>query len=153
MDYFQEPYLPTKFYRVQYPGCQTSYSEEHVLSARDKSTIPTNIEQLGRFVEESFTWGSTTCNPFINLFSEKDHAVNWAIKESERTNQNYLVISIDTSDLKRSHVIKLSTVVQNLNITIPEGARSHIHNAYLYLHEIPARSICSVETSEELMRG
>jgi hypothetical protein len=153
MEDFQECYLPKVLYRVQYPGRQTRYSPEHGLSARDKTTVPNNAELLGRFVKESFTWGSPTHNPFINLFSERDHAVNWAISESKRAGQGYLVMSIDTSELDKSRTIKLLTVTRKLNIMIPERALSHVRGAYLYLHEIPAQSIYSTETSEGLLKG
>jgi hypothetical protein len=138
---------------VQYPGCQTRYSPEDGFSARDKTTTPNNAEQLGRFVKESFTWDSPTHNPFINLFSERSHAVNWAISESERTGQSYSVMSIDTSGLDRLRTIKLSTVTRRLGIVIPKRALPHVRSAYLYLHEIPGNSICSTETSEALLEG
>lgn len=103
MDRFrcQTKYLPANLYRVQYDGCQTSYFETG-LEARDTSTFysESELESFRQSLTNQFTWGWRGSQPYITVFSDKEHAENWGLKEpwnrSGCHTSNWEIITIDT---------------------------------------------------------
>lgn len=72
--------LPPKFYRVQYPGCRTSYTSTDGLKAADTTTFCKDDDEFGESVERQFTWDCRELQPYISVFS--DNAERWDIKWS-----------------------------------------------------------------------
>lgn len=144
--------LPLALYRVDYPESQTTRSAEGFL-ARDTITVY-NDEQRDLFkaaVEHQFTWGYRNPLPFIALFSDRDHAENWACKEpwrgSSHSRPQWTLNKIDTAKLCNAYIFKLSKLITALGVKLPDGAAQHAKGAFLCLHKIPERAI--IETRDE----
>ena len=138
--------LPNLFYRVQYPGTQTIHDETGFSTKGVVSSSP-NEDEFKDLVAEAFQWDSLVPSPFINVFSEKDHAENWALKWLHVEDEVCKVLAIKTCELDSVMVFKLSTLMDELGINLRGGALQHKKGAYLCLHRIPARA---VGTSESL---
>jgi hypothetical protein len=142
--------IPARLYRVTYPN-STPFSKTTGFKAREQS--PVNLaspDQLRTAVEFAFTWSSRVPSPFIAVFSEKDHAKRWAISCCQRGEINVAVVEIDAAKLTDIKVLKLSTLVRELDVRLSDGAAQHESGAYLCLKEIPPKAIISVSPVSEL---
>jgi len=112
-------------------------------TTRYESSVKCYAEQrLKNDIERHFTWGTRNwSSPFISLFSDWNHARNWAIKRPWKRRGNWEILEIDTSCLDGVYVFKLSTIVNKLDACIPKGADTHIKDGYIALHMIPSRAI------------
>lgn len=157
MDQFRsdQTSLPKELYRVQYPGCQTSYSPALGLHAKDTSTFYSeNQDDAFRLsIIHQFTWGWRQPTPYISVFSDKTHAENWALSHSKRTGSICEVRSIDTQELRDVYVFQLKDLEVKLKCEIPEKASQHIDGAYLCLHHIPNGAISLVTTTQDIEDG
>jgi hypothetical protein len=139
--------LPSFLYRVQYPESQTSASLAGGLEAADTTTSfgPGELDEFRQAVQNHFTWGYRGRSPFISLFSDRNHAENWGRSQPWRGSdshiQDWSLHAIDTSLLGETMVFKLSRLVEDLGVTVPERARQHEHGSYICLHRIPAQAI------------
>jgi len=142
--------LPTSFHRVQYPGSQTTYNESG-LSARDTTSFyPEDRTKFRDSVAEAFKWSSRIPSPYVAVFSEKDHAQNWALRWTDRNGPDCEVVTIDSRELDGVYIFKLSTIVDELNIALPNGASQHEKGAYLCLHRVPAKAVQSSESTSSI---
>ncbi|PTB68158.1 hypothetical protein BBK36DRAFT_1157830 [Trichoderma citrinoviride] len=99
-DAYKRNSLPKTFYRVTYPGSQ----------ARDEDTgdyvSDTNLEisdnlHLKQVAENHFYWRREP-SPFVSVFSDKKHALNWAYRRVDRLNcglDEVYISKIDTAKL------------------------------------------------------
>lgn len=154
--------IPSTLYRVHYTGSRTTFSPQNGFEAGDITRTFENDDVRGfkEVVELQFTWGCRQSLPFISLFSDLEHAENWACKMLSgggahgEAESEYGLHTIDTRDVARTHTFyKLSDLVKMLDLNIPEGARQHIKGAYLCLYHVPAAAIVCVRTLEEVERG
>ena len=159
--------LPNKLYRVQYPSCQTRFyhhfhdGQDPELRANDTTAFYQHHHQLVAFrvnVRNHIDWKYYGSRPFITVFSDKEHAINWALRAPWNTDQkgssNCQLYTIDTTLLgPKIYVFKLSTLVDHLDITIREEAEQDTHGAYLFLHRVPGKAIIPGQTREELVQG
>jgi hypothetical protein len=142
--------LPLHLYRVQYSGTQTIYDHKMGLMAQDSTPVYNDDSEFRESIVQAFTWSSSKPSPYIALFSEKDHAENWALSWSSQRNGERQVITINTRQLRGIYVFKLSTLVENLNIVLPHGASQHRKGAYLCLHRIPSQAISAIESGWDI---
>lgn len=153
--------LPRYLYRVHYPRSQTTYSKLAGLEARDTETVyedtPAGQNMFRDTVRRHLTWNSRQTTPFISLFSNRDHAVNWGWKESWRCygpfEKDWSLITISTELLAEcgSTVFRLSDLADRWGIeVIPEKARQHVKGEYLCLHRVPAKAILEVAPRDEI---
>lgn len=146
--------LPEELYRVQYPGVQATLDLERGICAADTVTLIRDEQHLAHIVQQSFTWTSTFANPMVNLFSDKDHAINWAYRYSRHHGGvECLIFTIDTVLLEYSAVFQLGELVDELDIRIPDVARTHENGAYLCSHVVPSLAITEVTSCSQLNRG
>lgn len=150
--------LPSFLYRVQYPESQTCRIERG-LEAADTTTSfgPGGLDEFRQAVQNHFTWRYRGRSPFISLFSDRSHAENWGRSEPWRglnsRIRDWSLHTIDTSLLLgETMVFKLSRLVEDLGVTVPERARQHEHGSYICLHRIPAQAIVQ-ETNGRDIRG
>ena len=137
--------LPSLFYRVQYPTSHTIHDETG-LSARGTISSNPDEDEFKDLVAKAFIWGSDVPSPFIKVFSEKDHAENWALKWLDVEDERCSLLTIESCQLDSVKVFKVSTLVNNLGINLPDGALQHKKGAYLCVHRIPARAVCTSES-------
>jgi hypothetical protein len=151
--------LPPKLWRVQYRDCQTNDFPWDGLTAQDTTTFYSEdeLESFRKSVERQFTWGWRDPQPYISLFSDKDHAENWAFKEpwnnGRRTPLDWEVITIDTKELEGVYVFNLSHLLSQMKLSLPEKAQQHSEGAYLCLHRIPASALLDRRSSWEVEEG
>ncbi len=138
--------LPQYLYRVRCPDSQTIFAPDSGYTARDTSAFYTDDLEFGDSTIQAFTWFSRIPSPYIALFSEKEHAENWALSWSDRVGEECEIITIDSRELDSVYVSRLSSVVDELKLTVPYGASQHIKGAYLCLHRIPASALCVFES-------
>jgi hypothetical protein len=119
--------VPSKRYRVHYPGSQTAFSSQRGFTASDttKTFRSGELDKFRHAIEEQFTWGFRGPLPFISLFSDKRHAENWGRKESWRrhkgTEGNWALHVVDSVELlETTYLFRLSDLVEKLSLDIPK---------------------------------
>lgn len=144
--------LPSRFYRVQCSKSQTIHDETG-LSA--PSELLTNLtEDESRYLmAEAFTWGSHITSPIIKVFSERVHAVNWALKWLNSEDERCKLLTIKTCELGDVTVSKVSTLVDKLGVNLPYGASRHKKGSHLCLNRTPARAVCPCESLSSIRAG
>jgi len=163
MDKFRvaNEHLPSRLYRIKYPGSRTAYSDNEGFAAADETKIYKTGEEdeFKQDVEKQFTWGCRDPSPFISLFSDREHAENWGQKEPWRGklpsagSDQWSLCIIDTKVLGDAYFFRLSEVVEGLNLEIPKKAAQHISGAYLCLHKVPAIAIIDKISSHQVKNG
>ncbi|KAI0523901.1 hypothetical protein F5B22DRAFT_422226 [Xylaria bambusicola] len=149
--------LPRYLYRVRYPESQTRHTAEGLTAADTTTVYGDNEHQRGLFrqaVEKHFTSSDRDSSLFISLFSDRDHAENWAYMElwHSRWSENWTLCTIDTSLLNEVYVFKVSTLVDELRVEIPPQAEQHKKGAYICLHRVPQHAILKEEPVQEVKR-
>lgn len=148
--------LPSELYRIHYPGSRTAFSTEQGFEASDTTTTfgPGELNEFKQAIEKHFTWGCRDPLPFISLFSDRSHAKNWGCKEPWRghgtSEGGWALHTVSTIHLESKSFFKLSDLVDKLCLEIPEGAKQHIHGAFICLHHIPATAIVEKRSGEEV---
>jgi hypothetical protein len=152
--------LPDIIYRVDYPGSRTTFSTQEGFVAADTNKVfgANELNDFKRAIEGHFTWSHRASSPFISLFSDREHAENWACKEPWRENNGsrggWALYVIDMDGLKNmTSFFKLNDLVERLNLDIPEGAQQHMQGAFVCLHHIPATAIVDKRTPAEVEEG
>ncbi|KAK0745119.1 hypothetical protein B0T21DRAFT_267717, partial [Apiosordaria backusii] len=150
--------LPLHLYRVQYRNTRTVYNKSSGLEARDTTTLYNKSgfdDDFIQAVQNQFTWGHKGRTPFISFFSDEEHATKWgySLKGWGRSSSNddWTLLTIDTSCLQNVYVFKLSTLIDRMGVQIPKKAMdSHKPGGYICLHRIPACAISSVRTGSDI---
>jgi hypothetical protein len=143
--------LPDFLYRVQYAGTRTEYDPERGLVAQNITTTcrAYELDDFKKSIHNQYDIYCRNEQPYVSLFSDLDSARNWMNKWiNQRWWQPQLdweVFTMDTSKLRDVMVFKLSYLVGELKVAIPEKPVLHIENGYLCLHTIPAIAIITVE--------
>ncbi|KAJ6787654.1 hypothetical protein PWT90_06889 [Aphanocladium album] len=112
-----------------------------------------------RDVVNQFTWRYREPLRFISLFSDKDHANNWALREPWHVRQPFeggepwKLYVINAALLKDATLFRLAELVERLQLEIPRSAQQHIKDAYICLHRIPASAIIAEQNSEQVAVG
>ena len=156
MDFFRctQEELPSQLWRVQYKCSQTKESDEGNLLAADTHTFyddsQEDLEDFRQSVTDHCTWKHREPTPYISLFSDEDHARNWAMKPFNSTGDDCTLLTIDTKMLEGVYVFRLQTLVDDLSIKIPEKASGNIPRAYICLHRIPNAAIIQIKTKEQM---
>jgi hypothetical protein len=97
------------------------------------------------FLQEHFNWASTSASPFISLFGREKHAKKWAAALAKKKPGTVCtVLQIDPAELSGKNVFDAQTLVANLQVMLPQSARSQVDGEFLVLHSIPARAICCI---------
>ena len=121
--------LPDALYRVNYPGSRTTFSTEQGFEAADTTTTfgPGESNKFKQAIVKHFTWGCRDPLPFISLFSDENHAMNWGCKEPWRGHGDFkggwALHTISTTDLEGKTFFKLSDLVEKLCLDLSEGAQ------------------------------
>ncbi|KAK4679977.1 hypothetical protein QC764_0040290 [Podospora pseudoanserina] len=150
--------LPSYLYRIQGKTTQTQYDTSEGLEARDTTTLfgrTSGQDKFSKAVYNQFDWYFEGRTQFISFFSSKDHATNWGHKlkkwrRGSRSNDDWSILTIDTSCLENTYVFKLSTVIDELGVQIPQKAGdAHKDGAYFCLYRVPPCAIVSKKTGSE----
>ncbi|PTB59945.1 hypothetical protein M431DRAFT_488731 [Trichoderma harzianum CBS 226.95] len=141
--------LPGKLYRIHHPESRTTYSENGGFLAADNTKIynEDSEEEFKQDIVRQFSWDYRGPLPFISLFSGREHAENWGLKEPWQGQRPYPVtkqwtlFTINTEVLEDAVFFSLKELVEDQQVQIPDAAKQHIHGAYICLHRIPAAAI------------
>lgn len=141
--------LPSKLYRIHYPGSRTTYSENEGFMAAHRTKVyrKQDVDDFKSDIVKQFTWHCREPLPFISLFSDLDHAENWGLKRPwqgdapDSNDDEWTLFVIDTKLLHASCIFRLEDLVNGLRLEIPDKAEQHISGAYLCLHTSPAFAI------------
>ncbi|KAE8391093.1 hypothetical protein BDV23DRAFT_171855 [Aspergillus alliaceus] len=85
--------------------------------------------------------------PFISLFSDREHAENWRLKQPWHgkatclPRSDWVLYVIDTNRLHDACFFRLKDLVEGLGLKLPDKADQHIGGTYLCLHNIPPAAI------------
>jgi hypothetical protein len=140
-DYELDPAAINWLFRVQVPGTATKFVNGALISGGVHYTPEIIAECAGTFLHEHFLWTSSYPSPFISVFTDEDHARNWATG-LVRKNAGYVcdIYRINPFQLGGNAVFDASELVRRLDIELPKAARSQAQNEYLVLRSIPAEA-------------
>ena len=141
--------VPSTLYRIDYPGSRTIYSQVGGFVAADRMKVYEGQKdaEFRRDIEKQFTWGCRDPLPFISLFSDREHAENWGLRQPWRGNTSHLshndwaLYVIDTSRLGDTCFMSLRDLVDGLKLILPDKASQHIPGTYVCLHRIPSAAV------------
>lgn len=149
--------LPFELYRIQYPGSRTLRTDEGLVASDTTTSFgDSELERIlfKRAMENHFTWGYRGRSPFISLFSDRDHAESWGCEEpwcgSSPHREEWSLYTIDTCLLGDIYVFKVSKLVDDLGVRIPERAKQHVGGSYICLHREPARAILEEKAASDV---
>lgn len=152
--------LPDELYRVHYPGSRTTFSSLDGFTAADTTKVfgTDQLIEFNRAIENQFTWSCRAPLPFIALFSDREHAENWGLKQPWRgrvgPEGSWSLHVIDTTIMRSTyHFFKLSDLAEELDLNVPERAGQHIRGAFLCLHRIPTEAIVESRNPVEVEEG
>ncbi|KAH1445745.1 hypothetical protein KXW65_003964 [Aspergillus fumigatus] len=141
--------VPSRLYRIDYPGSRTGYSksEDFIAAHRRKTYADQANSEFKRDIVKQFTWDCRDPVPFISLFSDREHAENWGLKQPwvgkapYLSRSNWALYVIDTNRLEDACFFRLQDLVECLGLRLPDKADQHISGTYLCLHNIPPAAI------------
>ncbi|KAF3391295.1 hypothetical protein F1880_007741 [Penicillium rolfsii] len=141
--------VPSSLYRIHYPGSRTNNSprEDFVATHTSKIYDEDDDDEFKRDLEKQFTWSCDDPIPFISLFSDREHAENWGLKQPwigkrpRLSHDNWALYVIDTTQLEDAYFFKLSYLTENLGLELPNKARQHTMGTYLCLYNVPAAAV------------
>jgi hypothetical protein len=92
-------------------------------------------DELKEAVQHHINWWSSRPSRFLSVFSDENHAVNWAAQREKRDPPAH-IYEIDTTCLLGARILDMELLMTNLDIENPFSAHE-----LLFLHCIPARCI------------
>ncbi|KAG8811294.1 hypothetical protein FRC19_004003 [Serendipita sp. 401] len=127
--------FPVTLYRVDYPGCKTTYSQEEGFQAQGNFT-PYYDYNLRSAVEYHLNWNCKVPSPFISTFENRQHARNWARDWREKHhNQLCHILEIRLEANHGVAVFRVADLVDELGISTDSP------DEYLCLHWIPSEAV------------
>ncbi|KAL6809516.1 hypothetical protein V8C40DRAFT_259183 [Trichoderma camerunense] len=151
--------LPGELYRIHHPESRTTYSENGGFLAADNTKIykEDSEEEFRQDIVRQFTWDYRGPLPFISLFSEREHAENWGLKEPWQgqwpysLTKQWTLFAINTEVLEDAVFFSLKELVKYHQVQIPDAAKQHINGAYICLHRIPAAAITDQRNPNQVL--
>lgn len=147
--------LPPSLYRIDYPGSRTKYSpSKGFLAAHRSKVYDEHLDEFKRDIVKQFTWNCDDPVPFISLFSDREHAEHWGLKQPwigkrrHLSRDNWALYVIDTTQLEDAYFFRLKFLIEELGLELPYMASQHISGTYLCLYKIPADAIKRVEPAD-----
>ncbi|KIM26855.1 hypothetical protein M408DRAFT_330422 [Serendipita vermifera MAFF 305830] len=133
--------FPLTLYRVEYPGTQTSYSQQSGFQAASTFT-PYSINGLRNAVEYHLDWRCRVLSPFISTFSNREHAHNWARVWSENNNHRdwCFVVVVTLMPQHGVTVFRVADLVNRLGINTSLDP-SQYESEYLCFQRIPPGAV------------
>jgi hypothetical protein len=128
---------PSRFWRVNHGGSQAHHDNNGDLVANSTST-PSTLQELKQAVDDHLDWRNPQPSCFLSVFSDRQHARNWASQRGGREWQ-VSIYEIDTVRLQDVYIFKLEQLILPLEIS---PSRDYAHE-YLILHRIPNRAVTS----------
>ncbi|KAH3463530.1 hypothetical protein KXV78_000783 [Aspergillus fumigatus] len=131
--------VPSRLYRIDYPGSRTGYSgsEGFIAAHRTKTYADQANSEFKRDIVKQFTWDCRDPVPFISLFSDREHAENWGLKQPWRgkapylSRSNWALYVIDTNRLEDACFFRLQDLVEDLGLRLPDKADQHVSGTYI----------------------
>lgn len=141
--------LPQYLYRVQYPSCNTTLTDEGLHASDTDPISEDDIATFRQSVVDFSTWNRNHKTPYISLFSKREVAEDFALKKAGEIK----VIKIDTFRLPGSaRVFKLSSVIKTFGIK-PVGTAQMSEGIFLCLHHVPAKTVLEAKTRDQVELG
>ncbi|GMF25894.1 unnamed protein product [Phytophthora lilii] len=92
-------------------------------------------------VEMHLKWCSCEPTPFVSLFGDEAHAINWARKLLENRQQDVFLLELDSSKLGLVFCVRDLVLHHGAHTTLPE---SMYEDEYLVLRKIVKRNVTAV---------
>ncbi|CAG8724449.1 2465_t:CDS:2, partial [Acaulospora colombiana] len=152
---YQAQDYPLTLYRVQYEGCQTRRDRSSNELRATSSAIPQTKSELREMVDKHLDWACWEPSPFISLFSDEEHAINWGRRLLRRRwgmrNKKFTLLSFQIPE-QTAMVFSVSDLQTSLGVVTWNGKLAH--DEYLCFGRIPLNwcvesSTHSLEYSEE----
>jgi hypothetical protein len=129
-------------YRVQVPGSATKFVNGALVPAGAQFTNQTIVDYAPRLLHEHFLWSSNHPSPFISVFMDEDHARNWTTGlVKKNAGMTCTIYQVNPFQLGVNAIFDATELVRELDIDLPDAARSQAENEYLVLRSIPAEAI------------
>ncbi|KAH0495069.1 hypothetical protein TgHK011_008640 [Trichoderma gracile] len=154
LDKFKCPSLPPRFWHVTHQQSQSKIdADTRDLVASDYTREISDESGLGQAAEKHLDWKTRRMRScFISVFSDGQHASNWAMSIAmDRCPDDfkYDIVEIDTAKLPPGiPVLHALSLVNTLHLEVPRKAAPQ--DEYLFLHRIPHEAIVNPESLQNL---
>ena len=95
--------FPSHLYRVQNVNCATIYSNGDLLAAEIDDTFQSDAEFI-QSIQKTLDWNNRSPTPWINVFSDRRHAVNFALSRENATRLPHYLLTIESSKLQHTYL-------------------------------------------------
>ncbi|KAL2255625.1 hypothetical protein VTK26DRAFT_2985 [Humicola hyalothermophila] len=134
LDQYRRVDLPRKLWRVTHRNTNSRIQDGDMVAADPERELR-NALDLKNAVQNHINWRSRQPSCFLSVFTDADHAHNWAWK----TRAPVRIYEIKTDSLPAStYILDVEVIVKTLNIDYRYSA-----NELLILHRIPLSAITS----------
>lgn len=135
--------VPDTAYRIICPASKTSYTSSNGFQAADQSSHTPSDEEFRAAVINHLDWYAESPSPFVSVFFERRHAVNWAGKWSEH--RGGVPCRTATIRLDQAKIIySVKPIIQDLNIPTWLTPAQY-EDELLILKEVSAKAIIGLE--------
>jgi hypothetical protein len=147
--------LPKLMYRVHYSPCQTRwYDDEYGGFESVLHTTPATEELFVKTMLQHLRWEHIR-SPFISLFSDEEHAQNWALDRSRKIGKECNVVKIWSGPGNCAQFFHVPSLWSQLPHDSEDARRNcptwHEHE-YLCLFQIPSQARL-IDRSTKEIRG
>jgi len=131
--------LPKTLWKVIHSGTQSQQDPfTGDLIASDSTRIIRDESELKQAIEAHIDWWSRQPSCFLSVFSDEQHALNWA-KQREKTQSEVYIYKIDTTNLPTdTYLFDVDSLKATLGFVHPTSTHE-----FLFLHRITAQAIVS----------
>ena len=139
-------HLPKTLWKVIHCGTQSQTDPfTGDLIASDSTRIFSDSSELKQAIEAHIDWWSRQPSCFLSVFSDEQHARNWA-KQREQTQSEVYIYEINTTKLPiDAFVLGIDLLKVTLGIVHPSSTHE-----LLFLHRIPAQAMISKTSLGEI---
>lgn len=131
---------PKRLWRVTHGNSQSQLDHDGNHLAADDSRVFHDEVELKEAVQHHIDWWSSRPSCFLSVFSDENHAANWAAQREKRDPPAY-IHEIDTTLLFGVQVLDMELLMDKLEIEHPYSAHE-----LLFLNYIPAHCIVHTRT-------
>lgn len=140
--------FPLTVYRIDYPGAQTTYSQQWGFQSAGNFT-PYHVNGLRNAVTYHLDWQCRTPSPFISVFGNRQHAENWAQLWNDRNSGTCYIVTITIQAEDDVIVFRVANLINRLGVTTSLHP-SQYHSEYFCFRRIPAEAIVRREPVYQL---
>ncbi|PVF95093.1 hypothetical protein CPB86DRAFT_866016 [Serendipita vermifera] len=151
----QNCFYPLTLYRVQYEGCKTQYDPVSDELRAVSLVVPHNEAHFIYAVNKHLDWRSKDRSPFISLFSDRRHAIQWGnlvLKKKWIQNKTFCLLEYRFSGPVAA-IFSVAELKASLGVVTRHDEPAD--HEYLCLHRVPSSAFVdsSIHSLEDDVPG